>query len=84
MRVQHTDVEYRASHGKAPRGRGVWAFSFDAMTAAGSVTVVSECWFAPSGTLAEARKAAAAKAKEMIAAANATALTEVVFVDVKS
>jgi hypothetical protein len=54
------------------------------MTPAGSVTTVADCWFAPSGTLASARKAAAAKAKELIAAANATHLTEVVFIDVKS
>lgn len=43
-------TEFRASHGREPRGRGVWAFR-----PAGSTHRADEPLFAPSGTLTEAK-----------------------------
>ena len=53
------DFDYRASHGKAPKGRGSWAFAFE------HPRKNSEPWFAPSNlTYADAKKAAAKEAKK--------------------
>lgn len=54
--LRFDDRDFRFSHGKAPRGRGSWAFGF------GSVVDGDAAWFAPSGTFAEAKKAARAEA----------------------
>jgi outer membrane biosynthesis protein TonB len=48
------DTPFRASHGKAPRGTGTWAFSFSRSAAA---------WFAPRGTFTKAKRAVRAEAR---------------------
>ena len=57
MTVYFNTTEYEFSHGKSPRGRGGWAFSFvrrpDVMTEV----------FWVNGTYAEAKKVARDKAK---------------------
>ena len=74
MAVLFDYSEYEASHGKAPRGRGGWAFKFrteDGYVVADEADVerlgrdLAEVHFAPSGTFAEAKRWARAKAKEL-------------------
>lgn len=57
MAVEFNTREYEFSHGRAPRGRGSWAFAFTRNAP------VSEVIWAPSGTYAEAKKFAREKAK---------------------
>lgn len=57
-----TDAEYRLSHGKAPRGFGLWYFETRSINhATGNSEVVWENCF--SGTLTEAKKKAIKAAK---------------------
>ena len=58
-RIEVTDYSYRASHGKAPRGRGSWAFSFN-----GNEDIDSLFWTPGHTTYAEAKKLARAAAPE--------------------
>lgn len=55
--MRFTTREFINSHGKAPKGRGMWAFIFRTVQG-------TETWFCPQpGTLVEARKAATQEAK---------------------
>jgi hypothetical protein len=57
---EFTDAAFRRSHGRAPRGRGSWAFQVSTTARAFDADCVGEVWFAPgSVTFAEARRAAA-------------------------
>lgn len=53
MKIEFTDSEYRFENGRAPKGYGMWEFSFEGY----------EFW-AP-GTLTEAKKACRAKVREV-------------------
>lgn len=50
MKIRFDDTPFRAAHGKAPRGRGCWAF------AATKNPAMEEVVFSPSMTLTEAKK----------------------------
>jgi hypothetical protein len=56
MKIEVNDLLYQFSHGRAPRGRGSWAFFFGREQDIGSAY-----WF--SGSYAEAKKAAIAEAR---------------------
>lgn len=56
MRVE--TGEYEASHGKAPRGRGSWAFTFGV-----NGGVESDIWYAAIGAYSGALKIAKAEAR---------------------
>ena len=53
MTIAFTDREFWREHGKAPKGRGCWGFSFEGY----------EFW--ACGTLAEAKKACRAEIKKL-------------------
>ena len=54
-KTQFTDAPYVRSHGRSPRGRGMWAFQATSMHTAYDSELMGEIlWF--KGTLAEARK----------------------------
>lgn len=60
MRVEFDTHAYSVAHGKAPKGRGGWAFGTRRNP---DVTNTDQCWFAPGGlTLVEAKKWAKAEA----------------------
>jgi len=51
VRIQFSDAPYRASHLRAPRGRGSWAFSVHR-----TPRDCADLVWAPSGTLGEAKR----------------------------
>lgn len=56
MRVEVSTTQYQFAHGKAPRGRGYWAFEFPGQG-------TNQPWFAPGQqSYSEARRAAVAEA----------------------
>lgn len=57
IKVAFEDSEFRASHGRAPRGRGSWAFEVVGLCAARDRERLAPPVFYPSSTFAEARKA---------------------------
>jgi len=58
-RMEFDDFDYRSSHGKAPKGKGNWAFAFE------HPRKNPKAWFAPSYlTYAQAKKAAEKEAKK--------------------
>lgn len=46
MKIEFTDSEYRREHGRAPKGRGCWAFEFEGF----------QFWAKACQTLTEAKK----------------------------
>lgn len=56
MKALFSDSKYRFAHGKAPRGRGAWAFSFDGKDG------IDDLFFAVS-IYGDAKKSAAKEAK---------------------
>ena len=71
-RITFDTAAYEASHGKAPRGRGSWAFGTRRNADACNE---DECWFSPGGmTLAEAKKWAKAEAARRFGAGAAGTL----------
>jgi hypothetical protein len=64
--IDFDGIEYRKSHGKPPKGRGGWAFGTRRNP---DVSNPTDCLFAPGGlTLADAKKWAKAKARELFGA----------------
>ena len=53
MKIEFSDREYMRSHGKQPKGRGYWGFTFEGY----------EFW--ACGTLTEAKKACKAEIKRL-------------------
>lgn len=53
MAIEFDAGEYIATHGRAPRGYGSWAFSTKRNP---DVTNPDECFWAPVGTFAEAKR----------------------------
>lgn len=65
MTVRFDTSDYRRSHGKQPKGWGVWAFTFSTDGGADG-----EFWFTPHAmSYANAKVAAAAEAKRQAEAA---------------
>jgi hypothetical protein len=57
MRVEVSTTAYQFAHGKAPRGRGYWAFEFPGQSPANGP------WFVPGEqTYSDAKRAAVAEA----------------------
>lgn len=56
MTFNHDDRQFIRSHGKAPKGRGSWAFQIEKTHGP---------FFSPSMTLTQARKWAETKAREL-------------------
>ena len=57
MKALYSDSKYRFAHGKAPRGRGRWAFSFDGKDG------IDDVFFAELSVFGDAKKSAAGEAK---------------------
>lgn len=51
---EFTDAAFRRSHGRAPRGRGSWAFQVSTTARAFDADCVGEVWFAPRVSAREA------------------------------
>lgn len=64
MKIEFCDRDYRLSHGRAPRGRGGWAFSISGEGDA--------IYWAPSGSLAESKAWMRAKVRALVAEAGAS------------
>lgn len=59
MTVRFDSVDFEWSHGRKPRGNGVWGFGFGCR-----VPTTSEAWFTPVAvTFTEAKRQAKAEAK---------------------
>lgn len=52
MSIEFIATPFVASHGKQPKGRGVWAFSIERNP------VIDDVWFSPSVTFSDAKKLA--------------------------
>ena len=58
-RITVETSEYEFSHGKRPRGRGTWAFTFDTRR----YDRIEEVWWTPFVTWSDARRLAVAEAR---------------------
>jgi hypothetical protein len=72
MKVEFDETKFRFAHGKAPRGRGGWAFRFRVngswavVDGAEDLGDLGECFFAPGQrTFAEAKRWARARASQL-------------------
>ena len=60
MKTRFTNDDYKRTHGKSPKGTGLWTFSCTAVASRGYTDIGN---LSHNGTLTEARKAIASRAK---------------------
>lgn len=73
MRITYSPRPFEFSHGRKPRGRGLWAFRVCYTDATGQRQQSPDVFF--DGLFSAARRAALVHARELAANAGATALT---------
>ena len=61
VRTQFTNAAFLRSAGRKPSGSGCWAFQVSRSESAFEADLSGEVFFAPFGTLTEAKKAAAVR-----------------------